>query len=191
MLNTVLGMQLDAISITVMIVLGVMSSLSWAVIITHIFSRLNWTNQAQLLRLELTKLDPAHWSDYMDEAYEASLKGVSLLATVASTAPYVGLFGTVWGIYHALMSVSVKESAALDAIAGPVGEALVMTAIGLGVALPAVWAYNLISRSLTRRFGALERSARRSSELKSPKPMASSANAALVTSIQAGKVQVS
>lgn len=73
-------------------------------------------------------------------------KGLTVLATVGSVAPFVGLFGTVWGIYHALINISVKQQATLDAVAGPVGEALIMTAIGLAVAIPAVLAYNFILR---------------------------------------------
>lgn len=73
-------------------------------------------------------------------------KGLTVLATVGSIAPFVGLFGTVWGIYHALINISVKQQATLDSVAGPVGEALIMTAIGLAVAIPAVLAYNLILR---------------------------------------------
>ncbi|MCB1605455.1 MAG: MotA/TolQ/ExbB proton channel family protein [Xanthomonadales bacterium] len=72
--------------------------------------------------------------------------GLTLLATVGSTAPFVGLFGTVWGIYHALIGISASGEASLDVVAGPVGEALIMTCIGLGVAIPAVLAYNLFVR---------------------------------------------
>lgn len=73
----------------------------------------------------------------------ASLEsGLSLLASVGSIAPFVGLFGTVWGIYHALAAISASGQASLDKVAGPVGEALIMTAIGLAVAIPAVLAYN-------------------------------------------------
>jgi biopolymer transport protein ExbB len=68
--------------------------------------------------------------------------GLSVLASVGSVAPFVGLFGTVWGIYHALVSISSSGQATLDKVAGPVGEALIMTAIGLAVAIPAVLAYN-------------------------------------------------
>ena len=68
--------------------------------------------------------------------------GLSVLASVGSVAPFVGLFGTVWGIYHALASISASGQATLDKVAGPVGEALIMTAIGLAVAIPAVLAYN-------------------------------------------------
>ncbi|MBI3140594.1 MAG: MotA/TolQ/ExbB proton channel family protein [Rhodocyclales bacterium] len=74
-------------------------------------------------------------------------RGLTLLATIGATAPFVGLFGTVWGIYHALVAISVSGQATLDKVAGPVGEALIMTAAGIGVALPAVAAYNAITRA--------------------------------------------
>jgi biopolymer transport protein ExbB len=72
--------------------------------------------------------------------------GLTVLASVGSTAPFVGLFGTVWGIYHALIAIGSSGSATLDAVAGPVGEALIMTAAGLAVAIPAVLAYNAFAR---------------------------------------------
>jgi biopolymer transport protein ExbB len=72
--------------------------------------------------------------------------GLSGLATIGSTAPFVGLFGTVWGIYHALVAIGVSGQASIDKVAGPVGEALIMTAIGLAVAVPAVMAYNWLGR---------------------------------------------
>jgi biopolymer transport protein ExbB len=72
--------------------------------------------------------------------------GMSLLATVGSTSPFVGLFGTVWGIYHALTAIGVAGQASIDKVAGPVGEALIMTAIGLAVAVPAVLGYNWLLR---------------------------------------------
>lgn len=72
--------------------------------------------------------------------------GQVLLATVGSTAPFVGLLGTVWGIYHALISISSAGQVTIDKIAGPVGEALIMTAAGLAVAIPAVLAYNVLGR---------------------------------------------
>jgi biopolymer transport protein ExbB len=72
--------------------------------------------------------------------------GISFLASVGSTAPFVGLFGTVWGIYHALIAIGLAGQASIDKVAGPVGEALIMTAIGLGVAVPAVLLYNFLVR---------------------------------------------
>ena len=73
--------------------------------------------------------------------------GLTFLATVGATAPFVGLFGTVWGIYHALIRIGASGEASLDAVAAPVGEALIMTAIGLAVAVPAVLGYNFLVRS--------------------------------------------
>ncbi len=76
--------------------------------------------------------------------------GLSFLATVGSISPFVGLFGTVWGIYHALTAIGISGQASIDKVAGPVGEALIMTALGLAVAVPAVLAYNwLIARNKT------------------------------------------
>ena len=76
--------------------------------------------------------------------------GLSWLATVGSTAPFVGLFGTVWGIYNALMKIGLTGQASIDKVAGPVGESLIMTAIGLAVAVPAVLGYNwLVKRNKT------------------------------------------
>jgi biopolymer transport protein ExbB len=73
-------------------------------------------------------------------------RGLALLATVGSTAPFVGLFGTVWGIYHALTAIGIAGQASIDKVAGPVGEALIMTAMGLAVAVPAVLGYNWMVR---------------------------------------------
>jgi len=80
--------------------------------------------------------------------------GLAFLATVGSTSPFVGLFGTVWGIYHALTAIGISGQASIDKVAGPVGEALIMTAIGLAVAVPAVMGYNWLIR---RNKGAMER----------------------------------
>jgi biopolymer transport protein ExbB len=79
--------------------------------------------------------------------------GLAFLATVGSTAPFIGLFGTVWGIYNALVKIGVSGQASIDKVAGPVGEALIMTAIGLAVAVPAVLGYNWLIR---RNKGAME-----------------------------------
>lgn len=73
--------------------------------------------------------------------------GHTVLASVASSAPFVGLFGTVWGIYHALLNIGMSGQSGLDQVAGPVGEALIMTALGLAVAIPAVLAYNAFTRA--------------------------------------------
>ncbi len=91
--------------------------------------------------------------------------GQVLLATVGSTAPFVGLLGTVWGIYHALISISSAGQITIDKISGPVGEALIMTAAGLAVAIPAVLAYNVLGRAIGRIEADLEGFARDLREL--------------------------
>jgi biopolymer transport protein ExbB len=91
--------------------------------------------------------------------------GQVLLATVGSTAPFVGLLGTVWGIYHALTGLVGAGQVTIDKIAGPVGEALIMTAAGLAVAIPAVLAYNLFGRYINRIEADLEGFARDLREL--------------------------
>lgn len=96
----------------------------------------------------------------VDDVRSRLQDGLGFLATVGSTAPFVGLFGTVWGIYHALTAIGIAGQASIDKVAGPVGEALIMTAIGLAVAVPAVLGYNwLVSRNKSsmeavRTFGA-------------------------------------
>jgi len=82
--------------------------------------------------------------------------GLTLLASVGSIAPFIGLFGTVWGIYHALGAIAVGGQASVDKVAGPVGEALIMTAFGLAVAIPAVLAYNALVRDNRLLMGQLE-----------------------------------
>ena len=91
--------------------------------------------------------------------------GQVLLATVGATAPFVGLLGTVWGIYHALVGMSAAGQITIDRISGPVGEALIMTAAGLAVAIPAVLAYNVLGRSVNRIEADLEGFARDLREL--------------------------
>ena len=91
--------------------------------------------------------------------------GQVLLATVGSTAPFVGLLGTVWGIFHALTAIGVDGQFRLEQVAGPVGEALVMTAAGLAVAIPAVLAYNVLGRLIARVEADLEGFARDLREL--------------------------
>jgi len=82
--------------------------------------------------------------------------GLTLLASVGSIAPFIGLFGTVWGIYHALGTIAVGGQATVDKVAGPVGEALIMTAFGLAVAIPAVLAYNTLVRDNRLLMGEME-----------------------------------
>jgi len=83
----------------------------------------------------------------IEDSAERMQSGMTLLASIGSTAPFVGLLGTVWGIYHALVNIGDSGTATLDQVAGPVGEALVMTAFGLFVAIPAVLGYNALVRS--------------------------------------------
>lgn len=83
----------------------------------------------------------------LDEETTRCEAGLTTLATVGATAPFVGLFGTVWGVYHALLGIGMSGAGTLDKVAGPVGEALIMTGLGLAVAIPAVVAYNAFARS--------------------------------------------
>lgn len=89
----------------------------------------------------------------LDEETMRMESGLTALATIGATAPFVGLFGTVWGVYHALLAIGASGSGSLDKVAGPVGEALIMTGVGLAVAIPAVVAYNWLTRS-NRVWGA-------------------------------------
>jgi biopolymer transport protein ExbB len=91
--------------------------------------------------------------------------GQVLLATVGATSPFVGLLGTVWGIYHALLGIATAGQVTIDKISGPVGESLIMTAAGLMVAIPAVLAYNVLNRALSRIEAELEGFARDLREL--------------------------
>ena len=84
--------------------------------------------------------------DSLHDVLERLQAGQVLLASVGAVSPFVGLFGTVWGIYHAMISISTEGSVSLDKVAGPVGEALIMTAAGLAVAIPAVLAYNIFGK---------------------------------------------
>ena len=83
----------------------------------------------------------------LDEETTRLENGLTVLATVGATAPFVGLFGTVWGVYHALVAIGLSGSGTLDKVAGPVGEALIMTGLGLAVAIPAVVGYNWLTRA--------------------------------------------
>jgi len=92
----------------------------------------------------------------IDEETTELESGLTVLASVGATAPFVGLFGTVWGVYHALIAIGASGMASLDKIAGPVGEALVMTGLGLAVAIPAVLGYNALVRSNRVLLGRLD-----------------------------------
>ncbi|MDD2881824.1 MAG: MotA/TolQ/ExbB proton channel family protein [Rhodoferax sp.] len=96
-------------------------------------------------------LDVSDWvtrclRNALDEFTARLQSGLAILASVGSTAPFVGLFGTVWGIYHALLAIGLSGQSTIDKVAGPVGEALIMTALGLAVAIPAVLGYNALVR---------------------------------------------
>jgi len=96
-------------------------------------------------------LDMSDWvtrtlRNAIDEFTSKLQSGLAILASVGSTAPFVGLFGTVWGIYHALLSIGAAGQATIDKVAGPIGESLIMTAMGLAVAIPAVLGYNALVR---------------------------------------------
>ncbi|WP_137896722.1 MotA/TolQ/ExbB proton channel family protein [Ramlibacter sp. 2FC] len=96
-------------------------------------------------------LDVSDWvtrclRNSIDDTTAHLQSGLAILASVGSTAPFVGLFGTVWGIYHALLGIGAAGQATIDKVAGPIGEALIMTALGLAVAIPAVLGYNALVR---------------------------------------------
>ncbi|MBD1554627.1 MotA/TolQ/ExbB proton channel family protein [Pseudomonas sp. C2L11] len=98
-----------------------------------------------------TQFDLSDWlarclKDVLDDRVAHMQPGLAILASIGSTAPFVGLFGTVWGIYHALQVIGISGDASLAQVAGPVGESLIMTAFGLFVAIPAVLGYNAVAR---------------------------------------------
>ena len=97
------------------------------------------------------RLDISDWvtrslQSSIDDSTSRLQNGLAVLASIGSTAPFVGLFGTVWGIYHALVGIGASGNASIDAVAGPIGETLIMTALGLAVAIPAVLGYNALVR---------------------------------------------
>ena len=180
--------QGDLVAKTTLLILAVMSMLSWYFIIAKLIEQRRLSAQALVARKALAgadslrkgtdALDKASLFRFIvDSAREAmrrhaslagqvdmnswlsqdivrsvatlqirSQEGLSVLATVGSTAPFVGLFGTVWGIYNALVTIGVSGQASIEKVAGPVGEALIMTALGLAVAVPAVLGYNWLVR---------------------------------------------
>ena len=97
------------------------------------------------------RLDISDWvtrslRNAIDDSTNRLQNGLAILASIGSTAPFVGLFGTVWGIYHALVGIGANGNASIDTVAGPIGETLIMTALGLAVAIPAVLGYNALVR---------------------------------------------
>jgi biopolymer transport protein ExbB len=114
-------------------------------------------------RAELSQqIDISDWvtrglQNAIDDATAHLQSGLAVLASVGSTAPFIGLFGTVWGIYHALMQIGMAGQATIDKVAGPIGEALIMTALGLAVAIPAVLGYNALVRGNKFIIGRLNR----------------------------------
>lgn len=180
--------QGDGVARTTLVLLALMSLLSWYIIVAKFLEQRRQASQALDARATFARaasvqqgaaaLDARSAFRFLvDSAVEAQRKheslagqveigtwlsqdivrnvaalqmrmhaGLSALATVGSTAPFVGLFGTVWGIYHALVTIGTTGQASIERVAGPVGEALIMTALGLAVAVPAVLGYNWLVR---------------------------------------------
>lgn len=153
----------DAVSKTLYFVLIVMSILTWTIFIIRLIGTRQLKQQALahleqalnklkakivLLPLDERKLvaEQMLLREISDQKTQAE-KGVPVLGTIASIAPFMGLFGTVWGIFHALVAVGKSGQAGLAQVATPVGEALIMTGLGLAVAIPAVLAYNICVRA--------------------------------------------
>ena len=152
----------DAVSKTLYFVLLAMSIATWTIFVlrlmgTRQLKQVAYTQLSQALEQLKTKLAPLGFEQRKAVAEQALLrqisaekanaeKGVSVLGTIASISPFVGLFGTVWGIFHALVAVGKSGQAGLVQVATPVGEALIMTGLGLAVAIPAVLAYNICVR---------------------------------------------
>ena len=152
----------DAVSKTLYFILLAMSIATWTIFILRLLGTRQLKQQAysqlvQALAQLKSKLQPLTFEQRKAVAEQALLrqisaeksqaeKGVSVLGTIASLAPFVGLFGTVWGIFHALVAVGTSGQAGLAQVATPVGEALIMTGWGLSVAIPAVLAYNICVR---------------------------------------------
>ncbi|MEY3996555.1 MAG: hypothetical protein RL344_898 [Pseudomonadota bacterium] len=173
-MNTPFGLahffaQADNMAWTLLAVLLLMSMCTWTVAIqfmrlsrhnnqhakallnkpsTHVFNESDFTKPS-IFSWAYQQSVQAHYSlDFVLDCCASRLdRGQILLATIAAAAPFVGLLGTVWGIYHALTAVAASGQANIEKMMGPVGETLLMTALGLLVALPAVVVYNLITRS--------------------------------------------
>ena len=152
----------DAVSKTLYFILLAMSIATWTIFVLRIMGTRQLKQQAyaqlsQALAKLKSKFAVLNFEQRKAVAEQALLrqisaekanaeKGVSVLGTIASLAPFVGLFGKVWGIFHALVAVGKSGQAGLAQVATPVGEALIMTGLGLAVAIPAVLAYNICAR---------------------------------------------
>lgn len=198
--------RLNVISVAVIIILFLMSVLTWYLILTKLLQLglahwrsnqfLKLLGQAESLEVIITHLSrksltgpcshlavqglnaAKHYTTFapqragtictqsefitrhlrraIDEETRQLESGLTILASIGSTAPFIGLLGTVLGIYDALLTISARSSAALDTVAAPIGEALIMTAVGLAVAIPAVLGYNLLVRGNRRLLGKLD-----------------------------------
>lgn len=157
----------DAVSKTLYFILVAMSILTWSVFVIRLMGTRQLRQHAfvqleKVLQQVQDKIKPLAFEQKKSIVEQTLLraitaqktqaeKGVSILGTIASIAPFIGLFGTVWGIFHALVAVGQSGEAGLAQVATPVGESLIMTGLGLAVAIPAVLAYNIcvrINRSL-------------------------------------------
>jgi biopolymer transport protein ExbB len=135
----------------------------FAHLVHHGFTAVEQINGARAGERPAGLIDAGSPDDFLTRALKRAIDedkarlehGQTFLATVASSAPFVGLFGTVWGIYHALLAIGMSGQGTLDKVAGPVGEALIMTAIGLAVAIPAAIAYNAFARANRNTLTAL------------------------------------
>lgn len=152
----------DAVSKSLYFVLLAMSIATWTIFVlrllgTRQLKQIAYTQLSEALNKLKSKFAPLAFDQRKAVAEQALLrqitvekanaeKGVAVLGTLASIAPFVGLFGTVWGIFHALVAVGKSGQAGLAQVATPVGEALIMTGLGLAVAIPAVLAYNICVR---------------------------------------------
>ena len=152
----------DSISHVLYLILIMMSVLSWTLLIWRLLATRRIKQQAnrnlqqaiESIAYRVSALNPEQRKLATEQALlqaiarqtTAAEQGVAPLGTIASLAPFIGLFGTVWGIFHALVAVGQSGQAGLAQVATPVGEALIMTGLGLAVAIPAVLAYNLCVR---------------------------------------------
>jgi biopolymer transport protein ExbB len=156
----------DLLSQSLFVILLVMSLLTWTVLILRVLDtrQLVAVALAQLkqsvsqLRSRMQQLAPEQRQAVAEQALLQQMartrlqseRGLAVLGSVAAIAPFVGLFGTVWGIFHALAAIGASGQAGLGQVAGPVGEALIMTGLGLAVAIPAVLGYNVCLRQNRR-----------------------------------------